>query len=221
VDWKWLERVHDNMGLAKELKTAMATYQQGNMAAAIPALQEIYRQNGDLIAAGLLAEAEERRGHSAGAIRILEQAIEQIGPVPHLLIILGETQAAAGHPDLAQKAWKRVTQRAIGDQVKDAYHLLAVAEEKAGNKAAARHNHALAYLAAGHEAFWRAQATEAKFGFEKAIEYDPNLAAAWFYLGEMSRLQQQPEAARKAYQRCLSIDPNIGRAITGMSLLPK
>jgi tetratricopeptide (TPR) repeat protein len=221
ADWKWLEGVHDNMGLARELKTALALYQQGNRAAATPILQEVYRQNGDVIAVGLLAAAEERNGHSTAATQLLEGAIGRIGPVPHLLIILGEAHMAAGRPDLAEQAWIRATQRGIGDQVKDAYHQLARYYEKAEKPAEARRNFALAYLAAGHEAFWKAQPADTRTMLEKAIEYEPRLAPAWFYLGEMHRLQGEADPARKAYQRCLSIDPNFGRAITGLSLLSK
>jgi tetratricopeptide (TPR) repeat protein len=220
ADWKWLEEVHDNTGLARELKSSIALFERGETEAAASGFREVFRRNGDAIAADFLAVTEERSGNADEATRQLEEAIAKSGPTPHLLIRLGETEAARGRMKLAVEAWTRATHLGSGGAVKDAHHRLAEYYEKTGNSAEARRHHALAYFAAGHEAFWTVRPAPAQSAFETALNYDPTFAAAWFYLGEMHRLQDKPNDARKAYERCLSIDANFGRAITSASLLP-
>ena len=119
------------------------------------------------------------------------------------------------------EAWTRATRLGAGGRVKMAYYKLALHFEKTGDTRAARRNHAMAYLAAAHEVFWNKKPAEAQEPLEKALEYDPEIAQAWYYLGEIHRLQRNTDLARKAYDRCLSIDPNFGRAITGRLLLAK
>jgi tetratricopeptide (TPR) repeat protein len=220
ADWKWLEEVHDTTGLARELKSSIALFERGEIEAAAPGFREVFRQNGDAIAADFLAMSEERSRNVDEAIRLLEEAIAKSGPTPHLLIRLGETEAERGWMKPAVEAWIRATHLGSGGAVKDAHHRLAEYYEKIGNSAEARRHHALAYFAAGHEAFWNVQPAPAQRAFETSLKYDPKLAAAWFYLGEMHRLQGEADAARKAYERCLSIEPNFGRAITSLALLP-
>lgn len=220
ADWKWLEEVHDTTGLARELKSSIALFERGEIEAAAPGFREVFRQNGDAIAADFLAVTEERSGNADEAIRLLQEAIRKSGPTPHLLIRLGETEAARGQAKPAVEAWIRATHLGSGGAVKDAHHRLAEHYEKIGNSAEARRHHAQAFFAAGHEAFWTVQPEPAQRAFETALKYDPKFAAAWFYLGEMHRLQDKPDDARKAYECCLSIDANFGRAMTSLSLLP-
>lgn len=221
VDWKWLQQTHDKLGLAGELKSAMALHEQGLTSAAMPALKEVYRLNCDIIAVELLSEAERRNGNPAEALRLIEDAIDRVGPSAQLLFMLGEAHAASGRLDRAVDAWTRASRLGAGGRVKNAYYKLALHFEKAGDSRAARRNHAMAYLSAAHEVFWNKKPAEAQEPLEKALEYDPDIVQAWYYLGEIHRLQGGSERARTAYERCLSIDPNFGRAIAGRSLLMK
>ena len=220
ADWKWLEEVHDTTGLAKELKASMALLDQGQFSAAMPGLREVYRQNGDPNAADLLASAEERSGNNSEAIRLLEMVVDQWSPTPHFLLRLGNTYAANRQMGPAVAAWTRATHLGQGGYAKEPFHRLAEYYDRTGNVEAARHNHAQAYFAAGHEAYWELQLPEAKRAFEGALKYSPDYAPTWYYLGELHRLQDETDLARKAYERCLKINPNFGRAITSLSLLP-
>ena len=102
---------------------------------------------------------------------------------------------------------------------------LAAYYERKGDKEAARRHLALAFYTAGLEAFWDDKLSDdrklppARLAFEQAVELDPGLAHAWFYVGETHRLLNDPAAARQAYRRCLEINPDHGRAMANLSLL--
>ena len=44
----------------------------------------------------------------------------------------------------------------------------------------------------------------------KAVELEPELDHAWFYLGETRRLLGREATAREAYERCLKVNPDHG-----------
>ena len=52
------------------------------------------------------------------------------------------------------------------------------------------------------------------------MKNDPQLAHAWFCLGEAYRLNKQPADASEAYQQCLQIDPHHGRALRALNPAP-
>lgn len=50
----------------------------------------------------------------------------------------------------------------------------------------------------------------------RSVKLNPNDAQAWFYLAESERFLDHPAQAKKAYQRCLKLNPNYGRAIRAL-----
>jgi len=105
--------------------------------------------------------------------------------------------------------------------VRQLHYKLAEYYEGKKDAATARAHFARAYFGLGHEAFWNRDLPSAAAALSKAVEYTPDLAAAWFYLGEIDRLRGRAAPAREAYERCLKIDPDHGRAHTGLALLGK
>jgi Tfp pilus assembly protein PilF len=63
------------------------------------------------------------------------------------------------------------------------------------------------------------QLRDAVSALRRAVEADPGLAHAWYALGEAHRAGRQPADARTAYERCLAIDPDHGRARRALKLL--
>jgi tetratricopeptide (TPR) repeat protein len=214
-----LEGAYQRLGQAAEWREARESLEAGDLVAA-------EKRTRDALAAGwapeladLLADIESRKGRPAEAARLLQEVIDRAGPTAPILDGLGDALLAAGRPDQAVRAWARATDLGIGATAKGPYHKLAEHYRKAGDAAAADWHDALAYFAAGHELFWAGRYAEAKQPFEEAVKYDPRLAAGWCYLGEVHRLGGRPDDARKAYRRCLDLDPNFGRARTGLALL--
>jgi tetratricopeptide (TPR) repeat protein len=152
----------------------------------------------------------------------LQGVLDRQGPSLFFLTRLGDMYARQGQDDKAAAAYAQAMNLAFppGTKVRD-YHCkkLAAYYENKGDAVASRRYAALGHYLAGYDAFWKEQLGAARGLLEKAVELDPTLAPAWFYLGETCRLQGQKESAREAYQRCLKIRPDDGRAIAGMALL--
>lgn len=64
--------------------------------------------------------------------------------------------------------------------------------------------------------YWSNQLQPAKKAAEEALQHDPQLDQAWFYLGEIESALAQPDAAMAAYRKCVALNPNHGRALTAI-----
>ncbi len=220
-EWERLETTYNRLGLPGELTAIGQLVDRRNDTSAEPRIRAILAHEWNPAAVDLLAEVEIHRGKSAEAVRLLQDAIDREGPSVHLLERLGDAHELNGQMSLAVGAWTRASELGIGASVKNLHYRLAEHYEKAGSSIYARTERARAHLAAGHELFWMGKPRDARPLFEKATEVDPTLAPAWFYLGETDRLLGQNERARKAYERCLALDPDHGRTLAGLSLLSR
>lgn len=160
-----------------------------------------------LVAQGRGKDAEPRLG-----------ALQRDGWESSAADLLAEVAFQANRP---ADAWERATRLGVGAETKDAWHHLAAHHERSGNTTEMKRARARAYLGAGHELHWSGKPADALAAFDVAVENDPQLAAAWYYLGESNRLRGNPVAARAAYARCLAIDPDFGRAHSALTLLPR
>jgi tetratricopeptide (TPR) repeat protein len=219
-EWKRLEEAHQRIGSARKLAESPKLLAAGDWAAAEPLIEDVLRSDWTSAAADLRSEVEFQRGRPVEAARILEEAISRAGASAHLLIRLGDAYAEAGQRERAVSAWQRGTTLGSTVDVKNAYHRLATHFEHVGKKPEAHAFFGRAYLGAGQEELAAARFPNAQTALEKAVEYDPQLAPAWFYLGEVRRKRGLSEASRTAYERCLAVDPNCGRAIDSLALLP-
>lgn len=160
-------------------------------------------------------------GNSDEAIGLLEDALEKAGPSRTLLINLGNAYSASGRRQDVIKAWRRALIFGSPSYLQHYYAGLAKLEELEGDKQSALRYRALASYAAGHDAFSKDQFAACRDKMKQALELRSDLVQAWFYLGESYRLLGQRESALKAYQRCLELDENHGRAIAGLQLSNK
>jgi tetratricopeptide (TPR) repeat protein len=218
-DFERLDKVHDGIGLAREIKDLEQLVNAGRPAAAEPRLRAALAAEWDPSLAELLSEVEFLNGRPAEAARILEDEIAKAGSSAFLFNRLGEAYLEAGKPESAEAAWRKATALGVGAAVKNPYYRLATRYRQTNRADEAKAAMGRAYLAAGHELIWTGRAAEAREPFEEATKADPNLADAWYYLGETNRLTGRPEAATAAYRKCLDLDPYHGRARRGMGLV--
>lgn len=59
----------------------------------------------------------------------------------------------------------------------------------------------------------------AEEAIQQSVDKNPNDPQAWFYFAEIKRLLKDRQAAREAYEKCLKLNPNHGRAIDELKLL--
>ena len=93
---------------------------------------------------------------------------------------------------------------------------------EADTTAALRHEARLLHWM-GVDAFRTNRLADAVDLLRTATEKDPDYAPTWFYVGEALRYTGEVSDATEAYQRCLSLMPEHGRAanaLTRLSLPP-
>jgi tetratricopeptide (TPR) repeat protein len=218
------EEVHDQLGVAGEWRACKELLEQGRFTEAEPRLRNALRLQWDPAGVDLLAKVAARNNQLEEAIRLLQEVIDRAGPSVHFLTRLGDMVEQAGRIDQAAQAWFRAIQFGLppGAKFRDYQdRKMAAYFERKGDKSASRRHLARAYYIAGHEAFWNEKLPDAQLALEQAVAFDPGLAHAWFYLGEARRLTGQAVSARDAYQRCLAIDPDHGRARASLALVDR
>jgi tetratricopeptide (TPR) repeat protein len=221
-DFDRFQKLHSAMGAAGEWRTCQILVAQHKYAEAESRLHTALHLEWDPAGVDLLAKVAASRGQFHEAITHLQGVIDKHGPSLHFLTRLGDMYERAGQRDQAARAWSRALHLsfAAGAKGRDYQHRkLAAYYEKIGDQATARRHAALGHTLVGQEAFWTGDLKNAQIAFEKAVDWDPGLAHAWYYLGDTRRLLGQTATAREAYLRCLQINPDHGRALAGLELL--
>lgn len=65
---------------------------------------------------------------------------------------------------------------------------------------------------AGYAAYQAENYEEAALRLQKAVDYNPELSDAWYYLGQSYRLTEQPDKAIAAYEKFIEMRPDTERA---------
>ncbi len=126
-----------------------------------------------------------------------------------MLDALGDAYQSSGNGQLALDSWLQAVRMqgsaAIYDKIAKAY-------SKLGNEAAARQHLGLAEYERGKQSWLTNDMAQARIHFQAAVADATDFAHAWYYLGETERILGRSQAALDAYQKCLEVDPNHGRA---------
>ncbi|MCI0378978.1 MAG: tetratricopeptide repeat protein [Gemmataceae bacterium] len=211
--WRRLEQAHDQMGLSAQLRRIEKGLSDGKLSRWEPELSTAFRKNWTPSVADLLAEIHLQKRDPVQALQILTNAQERAGPSAHLAQRLGETHEELGDMRNAVECFRRAVRLGWAAETKDTHYKIHLHLEKSGANIEAKKHLAHALFGAGMELFWRkAVLKEAAVAFEKAVEIDPALADAWFFLGEARRLVNEHDAARMAFERCLALRPHFGMA---------
>ncbi len=117
------------------------------------------------------------------------------------------------------RAWQRSAALGSIVEARNAHHRLGAYFEKARQPDRARAHTARAFLGAAQMEFAAGNFGEARKVLRKVVEDDPRLEPGWYYLGAACLGLGDPEGARKAFTKCLELDPGFGRAHTGLELL--
>jgi tetratricopeptide (TPR) repeat protein len=215
----WIFGVANQVGRPGRFQEGMKDLHAGRFMSAERKLRMSLEAGWSPEIADKLAEVVFILGHPNEAAAILAEAVERGEPAFNLLWRLGQAYEEIGQPDLALQALERAARIATGPTAKDVWHDLALKYDQAGDKDRAKSWHARAYLAAGMEKWDVGRLEDAIPQFIQAINFSPELAHAWYYLGETHRAAGRPDEARAAYERCLNVDPYHGRAYRGIQLL--
>jgi tetratricopeptide (TPR) repeat protein len=155
-----------------------------------------------------LEEAEE----------LVYELAQQEGNTLAVLELQGDVSVARGRPEQARDCWERAI-RVGGVDPQDIYKKLAAFYDWNKDPKRSRQYVALDHYVTGTQALWRADLPAAIKELEAAVAVDPDLADAWYYLGEARRLSGDPSLAYPAYGRCLAAAPDHARARTALKRL--
>jgi tetratricopeptide (TPR) repeat protein len=211
-----VEQVRAQYGAFKlgDQATKLIAEKKWEEAAAV--LREDYEASHNRGAAFHLADAELHCGRPEKAVELLEELNAERGTFPPALVVLGDAHLAAGRRERAEQCW---LEAADLYPAAEPHVRLATFYEKAGRADDARRHRALALEATGVAKLRFANPSQAVRDFEAAVELDPALPRAWFYLGECRRFLGNAASARTAYEKTIALAPYHGRAIAALDAL--
>ncbi len=205
----FLEEQIGRHGLDVWIEEGRRLFAEGAVAEAAARLRETLEVEWRQEAADLLAHAALQLGHPDEAIRVVKEAIARSSPTPERLVVLGDAYQMRHEYDHAREVWERSARLRLHPA---AHERLAAHFAQRGDEQSATRHRALASLATGIAALRRHELETAEKELQQAVELAPQQAHAWYHLGECRRWLGEREAAEIAYRRCLTIDPDHGRA---------
>lgn len=164
------------------------------------------------------ARVSAARGRTEAALADYREVVQQ-QPQPGFLVELGELLQATGQADAAREQYAvvRATQRLLGDAGVDVDAELALFEADHGDPAAAvamaarsyRERPAAIFVQDAYEwALHKAgRSAEALPVARKAVRLGTRIPALWWHLGEVEAAAGDRDAARRAVQRALDLNP--------------
>ena len=212
--WAYLHPIRSRYGLHAALARVEAANNAGKLIDAALQFEAIVQATDpeyllDKLAIG--ADLELRAGRPHEAHRLLQLLSDRMAMQPTALHLLGDALLGLGQTQKAREAWERANKLRSRSE---SHARLAALWEQEGDSARAVREHGLARQVAGIQAFRQNQLPQALQLLEQAVRLAPREAQAWFYLGEVRRLLAQPSAAVDAYQQCVALCPEHGRALT-------
>lgn len=166
----------------------------------------------------LFAGAELESGQPQRAIELLQDLLKARGNFPVAMLLLGDAYHAAGDEEKARQWWESTAAARTSPGL---HQRLAKSYEQSGRAEDARRQRALGLQATGIAQLRHADPSAARRSLESAVAMEPTLAQSWFYLGECRRILGDAAGARDAYGEAVRLDPNHGRALAAIDLLPK
>lgn len=210
--WEYLQPIRSRYGLAADLVRigSLATSGQTELAANL--FESLVAENDPEIVNQFLLKGlpiELQAGRAEKARQLIQDLIDRSAPHPMALHLLGDAYQILNQPRQASETWElanRLSPRA------ESHEHLADWFEQVGDPDRARQERGLACLTFGMDAFRKNDLALAQEFLEKSVELISGEPRTWFYLGETRRALLLDESATDAYQRCLALNPDHGRA---------
>jgi tetratricopeptide (TPR) repeat protein len=219
-EWYRLEKIRkQEMSFERHYDRAHELMNAGKFEPAAEVLRQMIQEKWDAPALDRLAFVEEKRGNSDQAVRLLEEILERLGPSSKYLEQLGVTLEEIGRLEKAREAWQQGLAVHSQENLKSLCSSLQESYARSGDEDKVKYYLARVAFYVGVEKFRAWEFPMAEKALSDAVSMDPNLTQAWFYLGEARRWLNEKEPAREAYERCLQLNPQHGRALLGLQRL--
>lgn len=162
----------------------------------------------------LLARLELKSNRIPTAIQRLEATASHLAFDEHTLDLLGDAYLVMGDEAKARAAWVRALELMPSANL---HNKLAASFKRSGNDAAARRHEGMSKYHAGRSAWLQNDLPTTSKYLEEAVLLETNDAQLWYYLAETRRQTGDINGARIAFERCLQLKPNHGRALRALS----
>lgn len=215
----WVTGTANGVGRSRLYRDAGRAMQGGRVADAEAGLRKLLAVAWAPEVVDRLAEVLFATGRQREASEILAKALDRGGPSYGRLWLLGQAYDVIGQSARALETWERAARLATGPWTQGLWQDLARRYEQVGERDKAKTFHAKARLAAGWNLLDARKPGDAVAVLRQAVDADAGLAHAWYALGEAHRAGQKAADARSAYERCLAIDPDHGRARRALKLV--
>ena len=159
-----------------------------------------------------LASLEYQTGNVRSAEEVLGEVLSREGPSPQSLDMLGRVYLATGRSEKARVTLERAVWMGPTSYLSEIHQRLAELYSKLGDPNTSQWHAGMAYYGAGSRAYWEGNLDVAKQHLNKAVQLNSENPQAWFYLGETYRRSGEYSPATGAYENCLSLNPEHGRA---------
>ncbi|WP_417749182.1 tetratricopeptide repeat protein [Rosistilla oblonga] len=163
-----------------------------------------------------MAEVAFQRRRAEEMLHAVDRLKELGVSSPDMLQLEGAAYQLNGDIDRAIALWIRASEMSPNIPL---HQILADAYQQKNDDARRDYHRGQAALLEAKLAYWNNQWEPAKQAAQRAIDVDPSLDQAWFYLAEIERELGNPQLALEAYQKCLDLNPNHGRALAAESRL--
>ncbi|TWT58207.1 tetratricopeptide repeat protein [Thalassoglobus neptunius] len=168
------------------------------------------------------SDVERALGNIEEQIALLQEIIERDGLDSYRAARLGFALIGNEQKDEVQKVMTVGAALESNDErevVADLYQQLANLASEQGNEDKALANWSEAQFHYGRKIYQTEDPSKAIDLFIQSAEANPETADPLFYLGQLFYELGELTDAQTAYEECLKIDPNFGRAIDGLALV--
>lgn len=210
-----LQNLPDAIGLYAELREC-DRLRQTDPATAVTRLRALLADGWRSETVELLIEAEMRIGNAQQAIELLRKREKREGTTALLLARMAVANDMLRKGDRAFELRKRAV---LLKPTASTYSALKRNYEQRGDFALARLQRAYELTSRGVSQYRKNKPADAVSYLKQAVDLQPDIADAWYYLGECQRVLGDKNAAVNALQKCLEVNPNHGRALMVLQYL--
>ncbi len=208
-----VQELHQEMnrfGLPLALQTCQKRMQNGQFEAAAKELRSLLAARWQAQIALQLATCELRLDHGTAAVKLANRLIETEGASPSLLHMKAQGLLISGREGEAIETWKR---SARIQSTEEAHSQLASYFARTNDAASEEHHRSRMLLARGVAAYRVDRISDAADDLQNAVEIDPALDQAWYYLAACHLAGGMRQRAEDALADCLKANPDHGQAL--------
>ena len=204
-----LHDLRESIGLEGQVTAAADAMDEGRPIEARSLIESVLKVKWQPRVAPVLAFLNIQSGRIPQALAVIDEMDRRGGVSNITLAMRGEAQVRLGHPDLALPMWRRALVMAPMARLREQ---LASLLEQQGQTSEARLERAKSAHIAGSDAYRNNELDRAEAAMLGALQLDPKSAHSWYYLGRIHEAKGDIDAAEAAYEQCLGLNPNHGRA---------